>query len=385
MAFEMPPRTRASIVARGVGRLAFDGVEQLTRVVEAMHANIAAAPLPFGRGTDGRTRGLTGFVYESIRVVNGGARSVLDGLLGPLPPPADSAAEPPHSEPWVSVLNGVLGDHLAASGNPLAIPMQLRRAGDPRARIVVLIHGLCMSDRQWLRNGHDHGEALARDLGVTPVYVHYNTGRHVSENGRELAGQLEALLRGWPVAEPELAIVGYSMGGLVARSACHYASEGGQAWLARLARLVFLGTPHHGAPLERGGNWAAQILGVSPYSAPLARLGALRSAGITDLRHGSVREEDWRGRDRFAREGDRRVATPLPVGVACFAIAGTSDMLAPVASALGRHSDPRRSLAIDPAHCWIGEGLDHFDLLDRLEVYARLRESLAAPASAHCD
>ncbi|HEU4430534.1 MAG TPA: alpha/beta hydrolase [Myxococcota bacterium] len=381
----MPARTRAPVVARGVSRLAFEGVEQLTRVVEAMHANIAAAPLPFGRGTAGRTRGLTGFVYECIRFVNRGAYAVIDGALDLVPPRAGSAAEASRSETWVSVLNGVLGDHLAASGNPLAIPMQLRRAGEPSARIVVLIHGLCMSDRQWMRNGHDHGEALARDLGVTPVYVHYNTGRHVSENGRELAGQLEALIRGWPVAEPELAIVGYSMGGLIARSACHYASEDGQAWLARLAQLVFLGTPHHGAPLERGGNWAAQILGVSPYSAPLARLGALRSAGITDLRHGSVRDEDWRSRDRFACDGDGRVATPLPAGVACFALAGTGDMLAPVASALGRHSDPRRSLAFDPAHCWIGEGLDHFDLLDRPEVYAWLRENLAVPTPTRGD
>jgi len=373
----MSLRTRSPSVARGVSRLAFDGVEQLTRVVEAMHANIAATPLPLGRGTDGRTRGLTRFVYDSIRFANRGVHAALEGAFGLWSPAADSAAELPHSEAWVSVLNGVLGDHLAASGNPLAIPMQLRRVGEPRSRIVVLIHGLCMSERQWLRNGHDHGEALARDLGVTPVYVHYNSGRHVSENGRELASQLEALLQGWPVPNTELAIVGYSMGGLVARSACHYASEAGQAWLARLTQLVFLGTPHHGAPLERGGNWAAQILGVSPYSAPLARLGALRSAGITDLRHGSVRDEDWRDRDRFARDGDSRVATPLPAGVACFSLAGSGDMLAPVASALGRHSDPRRSLAFDPAHCWVGEGLDHFDLLDRPEVYARLRENLA--------
>ena len=375
----MAARTRAPIVVRGVSRLAWDGIEQLTRVVEAMHANIAAAPLPLGRGTDGRTRGLTRFVYESIRFANRGARAALDGALGLLPASADGAAELLHSENWVAVLNGVVGDHLASSGNPLAIPMRLRRTGQPRARIVVWIHGLCMGDRQWLRNGHEHGAALARDLDVTPVYVHYNTGRHVSENGRELAGLLEALLERWPVPDPELAIVGYSMGGLVARSACHYAREAGHAWLAQLARLVFLGTPHHGAPLERGGHWATQVLGVSPYSAPLARLGALRSAGITDLRHGSVREEDWRGRDRFARGGDRRVATPLPAGVACFALAGSRDSLAPVASALGRHGDPRRTLAFPEAHCWVGERIDHLGLLDALAVYERLRETLAAP------
>ncbi len=373
----MPKPTRAPVVVRGVSRLAFDGVEQLTRIVEAMHANIAAAPLPLGRGTDGRTRGITGFVYDSIRFVNAGARATLDGALGLLPGRADGEADvQPRSEAWLAVLNGVLGDHLAASGNPLAIPMQLRCEGEQRERVIVLIHGLCMNDRQWTRNGHDHGEALARELGATPVYVHYNTGRHVSENGREFADQLAALLARWSAPAPELAIVAHSMGGLVARSACHFAAGAGHAWLAQLRQLVFLATPHHGAPLERGGSWVDQVLGVSPYSAPLARLGMLRSAGITDLRHGSVRDEDWRGRDRFARRGDRRVPTPLPAGIACHALVGGADGLVPIASALGRHEQPGRALAFPEAHCWTFEGMNHFDLLDRAEVYEKLREIL---------
>jgi hypothetical protein len=297
-----------------------------------------------------------------------------------MPDLAAPASERQPSEAWHAVLNGVLGDHLAVSENPLAIPMRLRREEGERGKLIVLIHGLCMNDRQWTRNGHDHGEALARELGATPVYAHYNTGRHVSDNGRELADQLEELLEGWSTPAPELAILAHSMGGLVARSACQLAAEKGHAWLARLTRLVFLGTPHHGAPLERGGSWVDQLLGVSPYSAPLARLGMLRSAGITDLRHGSVRDADWRGHGRFEGRGDRRVPTPLPAGVACYALAGGRDALVPVASALGRHRQPVRELAFPAAHCWVGEGLNHFDLLDRPEVYERLRENLSAVA-----
>ena len=267
--------------ARGVSRLAFDGVEELTRIVEGMHANIAAMSLPLGRGTDGRTRGFTGFVYDSIRLVNAGARATFDHGLGLFAPEG-----PAGSGTLLSVLNGVLGDHLAATGNPLAIPMQLRREGEPRRRIVLLIHGVCMSDRGWSRNGHDHGEALARDLGVEPMYLLYNSGRPIAENGRELADVLEALLA---ERDAELTILAHSMGGLVARSACHYAAESGHAWPRRLARIVFLGTPHLGAPLERGGRWLELLLGVSPYSAPIARLGMIRGAGITDLRHGQPR------------------------------------------------------------------------------------------------
>jgi hypothetical protein len=372
----MTPSTHRPVVARGASRLAFDAVEQLTHIVEAMHANIAAGPLPLGAGTDGRTRGITGFVYDSIRFVNAGARAALDGALARLAAGSGPALAQPQSDVLLAVLNGVLGDHLATTENPLAISMQLRQEGEARSRLLLLIHGLCMNDRQWTRNGHDHGEALARDLGVTPIYLLYNTGRHVSENGRELAGLLEALLAGWPEPAPELVILAHSMGGLVARSAFQCGVEAGHAWPARLSQLVFLGTPHHGAPLERGGSWVDLLLGVSPYTAPLGRLGMLRSAGITDLRHGFVRDEDWQGRDRFERTGDRRAPAPLPPAVECHAIAGGRDLLVPVASALGRHRDPDKTLAIPEAHCFVGEGMNHFDLLDQAAVYERVRAIL---------
>jgi pimeloyl-ACP methyl ester carboxylesterase len=244
----------------------------------------------------------------------------------------------------------------------------------------------------WNRKGHDHGAALARDLGCTPVYLHYNTGRHVSTNGRECAEVLESLLAAWPVRPKGLVLIGHSMGGLVARSACHYAAGAGHAWVRRLDKLVFLGTPHHGAPLERGGHWIDTLLGVSPYAAPLARLGKIRSAGITDLRHGNLVDDDWEGRDRFARHGDVRRAVPLPEGVACYAIAATKakrtggtrgrligDGLVPVASALGRHANPRLALAIPPSRQWIGAGIGHLDLLDHPDVYAKIRQWLCAP------
>lgn len=62
----------------------------------------------------------------------------------------------------------------------------------------------------------------------------------------------------------------------------------------------------------------------TPYTAPFGLLGRIRSAGITDLRPGSLLDEDWQGRDRFAHGEDVRRPVPLPEGVACFAIAGTT-------------------------------------------------------------
>ena len=105
---------------------------------------------------------------------------------------------------------------------------------------------------------------LADQLGYTAVHLHYNSGRHISINGREFAKQLETLLREWPVPVEELTILGHSLGGLLARSACHYGAQAGHGWLQSLKNIVFLGTPHHGAPLERGGNWLQVSVARSP-------------------------------------------------------------------------------------------------------------------------
>jgi len=408
-----------SDVARGTSRLAFDAIEQVSHIVEAMHANIAATPSPFGEGTNGRTRGIPALVYGSTRLVNGVSRSVLDQALRFLPGQSASSLSRPRADAMRSALNGVLGDHLLATANPLAIPMRLRRNGRPLTlerealadaipetsdKILVVIHGLCMNDRLWNRNNHDHASALARDRGYTPVYLHYNSGRHVSENGRELAALLERLVDTWPVPVSDLSVLAHSMGGLITRSACHYALEdaledaceggvesgakGGHRWLAALRRIVFLGTPHHGAPLERGGHSLMTTLGISPYTAPLARLGWLRSAGITDLRYGNLLDEDWQPHDRFASSiGDPRRPVALPEGVECYALAASTgklrgdlndrllgDGLVPVASALGQHREATKSLPISESHRAVSYGTNHMDLLSDPDVYTQLRE-----------
>ncbi|HVO91145.1 MAG TPA: alpha/beta fold hydrolase [Casimicrobiaceae bacterium] len=391
---------------RGLNRLTIAGIAGIVDVVEAMHSNIASVPGMRAKPKRDRTTGITRLVYRSIRGVVGLVGHGLDKLLARLEPLLGERSRWPGREALLAALNGVLGDYLAASNNPLAITMRLRRGGvslpgepallaaaipDARGKLVVLLHGLCMSDLQWKRKGHDHGFALARDLAYTPVYLHYNSGLHISVNGRAFAERLETLVQQWPVPLTELVLIGHSMGGLVARSACHYAALAGHQWLRDLHKLVFLGTPHHGAPLERGGNWIDTLLGASPYSAPLARLGKIRSAGITDLRFGNLVDQDWHKRDRFARKGDRRVAVALPEGVACYAIAATTgrkpgdlsdlligDGIVPLASALGHHANPRLALTFDDSRQWVALGTNHLGLLSRPEVYAQIKQWLAA-------
>ncbi len=379
-----------------VGRLAVEATIGITDLVEALHRDIARVAPPFGEPGKGRTTGITGFVYRTVRQVTGLVGSGLDAVLSRLAPALASHPPSAEREAVLAALNGVLGDHLEGSGNPLAIAMRLRKAGvplvlerealahaiaDPRPRVAVLLHGLCMNDLQWRREGHDLGERLEGGGAFTSLYLHYNTGRHISANGRELAAMLESLARAWPVPLEQLVLVGHSMGGLLARSACHYGRVAGHAWPGKLGALAFLGTPHFGAPLERGGKFLDRLLDRSPYTAPFARLGRLRSAGINDLHHGALLDEDWRGRDRLVAPRAPRSSLPLPEGVPCFAIAGTlsptarglrgrllGDGLVPVASALGRHASARRSLGLPESRQWVGAGLGHLDLLSSREA-----------------
>src|SRR5262245_2127825 len=403
-----PKTTRTPVDdLRGATRLAVEATRGVTDLVEAMQHDIGGGPSILGRPLEGPTRLLTGPVYRSIRgvtqLVGAGidvALAQLARLLGPLLAEGAPGLE---REAVIAALNGVLGDYLAETGNPLAIEMQLRHGGHPlelerqalrlalpqaTSKLVVLVHGSCRNDRQWTRQGHDHGAALARDLGFTPVYLHYNSGLHISANGREFAELLERLVAAWPRPLDELVIVAHSMGGLVARSACHFGETAGHAWRPKLRKLVCLGSPHHGAPLERGGHWVDRVLGVSRYSAPLARLGKIRSAGVTDMRFGNVMDEHWAGHDRFGHAGDLRSQLALPDGVQCYAIAATKtrraggklsgDGLVPVDSALGRHAKPELTLGFPEAHQWIAYAMGHLDLLSRAEVYEKIRSWLSS-------
>src|SRR3990172_948749 len=244
----MPSTRIHSAALRGWGRLASDATLGLTAIVEGMHRNVSPIQRLLGSASRGRTAGLTGVVYGSIRGITQLVGIGFDAAAARYAPAPD-AGPSPEGEVARGILNGVVGDHLAATRNPLALPMELRHAGQPLplcrrtlrarlprpgAKVLVLVHGLCATDQQWARAGHDHGAALARDLGYVPIYLRYNTGLHVSTNGRSFAWVLERLIHAWPRRPEELTILAHSKGGLVARSACHAGAVLGHSWLQRL-------------------------------------------------------------------------------------------------------------------------------------------------------
>ncbi|MEQ1536646.1 MAG: alpha/beta hydrolase [Burkholderiaceae bacterium] len=407
-----PFRHLRSTDLRGLAKLATQATVNATKMAEGVTQSVwSTLGAPSGKDKD-QTRGITGLVYKSIQSVTQLVGKGTESLLTSLQPLLDKIdSEPQESAPREAVLaalNGVMGDRLVESDNPLATPMTLRFKNEAlnweampdkallTGKVLIVVHGLCMNDLQWTvqvdEKAVNHAETLAENLGYTPVYVRYNTGLHTSQNGQTLSNQLELLSALWPTPLTEISVLVHSMGGLVTRSAVHLAQQNKRQWVKKLKNIVFLGTPHQGAPLEKAGNWIDVLLGVTPYSAPFKRLVELRSAGITDLRFGNVLDSDWQDQDRFKpktkQEQSTRELLPLPNeadGVACFTVAATlaakrslladrliGDGLVPLNSALGVHSDTTRSLVFAKSSQMVVYRTNHMALLGSAEVGEQL-------------
>jgi len=394
-----------------VGELAGEGSNVVTTLVRDMHAGIA-----------GRVFGAIGPSSKPTQVIHDGiARTVYGtvdhGLRG-----ATKAGGVLASQVWgrdddegldsrgrvagaLAAVNGIYGHQLASHRNGLALTMQIRQHGSvvplsdeslsaafPEAtgRVVVFVHGWCLTERSWWRppregDTRSYGQRLAEDLGFTPIYLRYNTGLHISQNGQMLAGMLERLQRLWPVPIGELILVGHSMGGLVARSASFYGMQQHHWWTAAVRHVVCLGSPHLGADLEKGVNVAAWALARLPETRALAGFLNRRSPGVKDLRFGALIEEDWRDGDPDEFLRDRCHEVPFLPSAAYHFVATTvaspalgrlvGDCLVRSYSATG--TGRSRHIPFEADHGLTLTGLHHFDLLNHPQIYAKLREWVA--------
>jgi pimeloyl-ACP methyl ester carboxylesterase len=295
----------------------------------------------------------------------------------------------------LAILNGAVGDYLARTDNGLATEMAFIFAGrelsidrdelsiahpNATARLVILIHGVMCTETIWrLPDGSDYGALLREDFGFTPFYLRYNSGRAIADNGAALSRLLETLLEAYPVAIEEIMLLGYSMGGLVARSACHAASLEKHAWLTRVRRAIYVGTPHLGAPLERAGRVVAKILGAipDPYTKLIADLANLRSDGVKDLGDADLRHEDRARRVARYSLRDPKHPVPLLASIEHHLVAGTlspepwlaelfGDSIVPLSSATHGACIDGENVKIVPGHA-------HIDLARRPEIYQHIR------------
>lgn len=352
----------------------------------------------------------------SYRGVGAVLRAPLDAggrtLARLAPPSSRTLADSEMGALALGAANGVFGDRLARDHPDLSLELTIRRHGrevrmdaegvaetfaDATPRMVVFVHGLCGTEQTWgfQPPGADprptYGALLRDELSFTPVYVRYNTGLHISENGRRLAAALEDLTAAWPTEVEQVALVGHSMGGLVTRSACHYGHAEGHAWTERASHVVCLGTPHLGAPLEKAANVAGWAFNRLPETRPFGDLFLNdRSVGIKDLRYGNCVDEDWCDcdPDEFLRDRCREVPF-LPTAIYCFVGATLAprpdgmggragDLLVTYPSASGAGRRRRIPFAAENgAH--VG-GIDHMRLLNHPAVYGQIRDWLAGEA-----
>lgn len=290
----------------------------------------------------------------------------------------------------VGALNGILGDYLIAKHNPLALPMTLYdhygspQQGDLSGRVVIFIHGLCMNYRDWTHPSYGGiGEKLlAQRDNNTMLYLNYNTGRRISANGRSLAKLLQDLVDTHPRIT-SIDLIGHSMGGLVSRSALFYGKQELYGWFHMVENLVCIGSPHHGAVLERFGFALQERTGSFPIIKLVSHLVNIRSNGILDLRYGSVRDDDWEHNDlRIGFIDDNRKPAPLPSHINSYMIAGTlefenkknlplkiiGDYLVSTKSALGEHPNPKFQLKLPESHKAVFYGLNHFEIQHNANV-----------------
>ncbi len=391
---------------QGLTKLIVDATLNITDIAEDLNHQIVHPPYLPSSTIQHLISGVSSLIYSSVR---GTTKLVGRGItkgLAQLAPERSIGISFEQKEIMLSVLNGIIGDYLDKEQNPLALPMQFKHQGKaiplqseaiqelyskPSGKILLMVHGLCMDDLQWNRNGHNHGELLAEKFNLSPVYLRYNSGLHISQNGQQLSALLEELVQNWSVPIEEITILAHSMGGLVTRSAYNYGTLEQKTWTKHLKKIIFLGTPHQGAPLERVGNHVDRLLEAMPYARPFAKLGKMRSAGITDLRLGILVEEDWVNLDRFENELKQATVLPLPKTVECYAIAASiknkiadisikqlGDGLVPIQSALGQHTNATQSLEFKPANTSISYQTNHLELLSNLTIYQKLQEYLSA-------
>ena len=337
-----------------IAQRAFDGVGPAARPVQVVHDAVSGAVyggLGYGTRLGGRTlEAVIGRRYTQL------------------------LSESPRGATLIGILNGLVGDTLEQERNELCQPMAIRIDGEPvgieafegaTPRMAVFLHGLMETEFSWGRPPN-YGSRLAEDAGWTPVYVRYNSGLRISQNGRSLAQLLEHTVSEWPVPVERIALIGHSMGGLVGRSAAYRAAEDRMSWVRNVSHVVSLGTPHRGAPLEEIVHVGSAALNALPETQAVARFLRRRSGGIRDLRRGSLVDEDWQGRDP---DGLRAVACqeiPLLDGAKHCFVSASGDLLV-----LARSAAPWR----DEEAFRIKGG--HFALLNHPQVYDRLREWLS--------
>ena len=371
---EKSTSSNAAQAAGAIVHLAMRSAQELTHLVAEMHSTISYLPSPLNKEHQANARHAP-FPY---RIIAGSF--ALIAKFSKMFTAHQTEFNQPLAVRTQAALNGVCGDKLESWDSPLATPITLRSengeildmaswAQAPSKGHVLFLHGLCHSDLEWQQSAnHNQFYSELAQLGYKVAWLRYNTGRAIHHNGEDFADllQLHFANKGTP-----LILIGHSMGGLLIRSASHWAELQNHTWLARLSHAAYLGSPHLGAPWERVGHKANNLLNFTPYTRPLMRLGNIRSRGIKDL--------------RYARLTADNIVPHLPESVNHLLLASAwsekhaenwiGDGIVPVASALAQDEQGDVLSAPLLKRVMITD-ISHLALLDDERVYQELRSWL---------
>jgi len=401
---------------RGLGDLIELATQRLSAPVEGAHHAVVDGWFHVAghNGSPGHTahQAFTAGLYGSVRLVGSVARASLD--IGATTIERHRDVRPL----WDSRIgagirafaNALWGDEFERNSSPMHTDLSIHDTNGtpvtaehgaltltfekPTPRLVVLLHGLGKTERCWSAKATDD-ESIASlpDMleadGFTPILVRYNSGRRVSDNGDALATLLEEIMTNWPTAVDEIALIGHSMGGLVARSSLYAGQSADHDWINSVNHLVALATPHFGSPIEKGAHVASQLLTSAAATRSLGEFINDRSAGIKDMRHGTIRSTDHSEHPESS-QGDHVEVEPPLEGIRQHHVVGVvtdstshplgflvGDLVVRVDSATGVSSTGH----VASANVRVFGGLDHLGLLHDGAVRTQIREWLTPVAA----
>jgi len=369
--------------------------ERVVEPIEGVHQAIAdrwfgvAGSPRLGRAY----KASTSVIYGSMRMASALIGKTIGFGAGLTGRELQSPLETPSGSGVQAVANALWGDHLDGDEGGLGITLGIRdpqgrklgldgpslQAAYPQAdgRIVLLLHGLGETERSWFRDPDSIGlDARLADNGFSPLLLRYNTGRSIEANGSDLSALIDEVVEHWPVEVVDVSIIGHSMGGLVARSAVVAALEDGQRWSDSARHIIALGSPHLGTPWEKGVSLLSRGLRFLPETKPLERFLETRSAGIRDLRLGSIREGSSAspdaGPDQHFVAGVVTSESTNPIGILL------GDLVVTPSSGTGQG----RRRTIEATNIKVVGGQNHANLLTDKAVHEQVLEWLASPPAA---
>ncbi|RME90305.1 MAG: alpha/beta hydrolase [Candidatus Hydrogenedentota bacterium] len=297
----------------------------------------------------------------------------------------------------LAAVNGLAGDSLAQYAPSYAIQMAFYDDGKPisieqaakksNQKIVIFVHGHSDIEKSWFSSKQESiPELLHQELSFSPLFIRYNTGLHISTNGKQLAKLIDKLYQekkksNNPVSE--IVLIGHSMGGLVIRSAAYYAQ--GYEWRTYLKALIMIGAPLEGAYMEKISAFAETVLKklFNPATMVIHELIKRRSAGLRDMKYGYLRDEDWQSEKAYSaphkhfipsldNTKEYVVAASLSKKEKSWIHTFVGDGMVTLKSAKADNT-----LALPEEHVFVLKGVNHYALMRHKKVADKIKEWLS--------